>query len=381
MKIINQIKRLLLFLVIFSYSGQFLPISGLVIYGQSEKDTLTLSKINDGPYVFLRNDHISVKWIENGKVDSLNLKKNNFDTPELERRFKYLSKIIAFQNDKKCSVEFNEVKKIAVLSDIHGQFDLFQKILFNNNIIDTNFNWAFGEGHLVIIGDVFDRGPKVTETLWLILKLEMQAAATGGAVHYTLGNHDLMIINRDLRYINEKYKITCNMLGMDYTSLFGQNSLIGKWLREKKVVMSINDILFNHAGISKKIIENKLSIEDINKLFKEKLFDSTKEIIYADSLSNLLYRGDGPIWYRGYFKDESFTIDDLDSILDFYKKNRIIVGHSSMKEILSYFNGKLYVVDSSIKNGENGEVFFILDGNFWRGTKDGVRMKIKEGSR
>ena len=33
-------------------------------------------------------------------------------------------------------------------------------------IIDKNLNWKFGKGHLVVLGDIFDRGSMVTEVLW-----------------------------------------------------------------------------------------------------------------------------------------------------------------------------------------------------------------------
>ena len=71
-------------------------------------------------------------------------------------------------------------------------------------VIDTDLTWSFGDGHLVIVGDVFDRGPNVTECLWLIYRLEQEASAAGGAVHFLLGNHELMVMRGDLRYLNER---------------------------------------------------------------------------------------------------------------------------------------------------------------------------------
>ena len=35
-----------------------------------------------------------------------------------------------------------------------------------DHIVDDGGNWAFGQGHLVVVGDVFDRGDEVTEILW-----------------------------------------------------------------------------------------------------------------------------------------------------------------------------------------------------------------------
>ena len=99
--------------------------------------------------------------------------------------------------------------------------------------IDKNLDWAFGKGHLVILGDVFDRGAEVTELLWLIRKLEQQALEAGGMVHFVLGNHEFMTMQNDLRYINKKYRRTEQLLNTSYPDLYGINTVMGRWLRSK----------------------------------------------------------------------------------------------------------------------------------------------------
>ena len=129
----------------------------------------------------------SEKNIINDKVFTKNLKTSSFDT--------------IYSSEKPI---FTNINKIAALSDIHGQYDLVIKLFKNNKIIDDNLNWIFGDGHLVITGDIFDRGDTVNEVLWFIYKLEAQAENNGGRVHYLLGNHEYMIFYNDLRYIHEK---------------------------------------------------------------------------------------------------------------------------------------------------------------------------------
>ncbi|KAG1488187.1 hypothetical protein G6F52_014005 [Rhizopus delemar] len=51
-----------------------------------------------------------------------------------------------------------------------------------------------GKDTLVIAGDVFDRGPQVTEAFWLLYGLQQQAAAARGAVHFVLGNHETKVL-------------------------------------------------------------------------------------------------------------------------------------------------------------------------------------------
>ena len=108
-------------------------------------------QISDGPYVFIEGDQLIEKKIVDGKATSRILDKTAFKT--------------VFKAEK---ATFTKVKNIAALSDIHGQYDLAVELLKNNKIIDKNLNWNYGKGHLVIVGDIFDRGNKVNEMLWLV---------------------------------------------------------------------------------------------------------------------------------------------------------------------------------------------------------------------
>ena len=153
------------------------------------------SFLNDGPYIFIEGDELVEKRIVNGKVVIKKLPKDAYKTK--------------FKQEKS---KFKKVKKIAALSDIHGQHDLAVEILTNHQIIDAEENWIYGEGHLIIVGDIFDRGEKVNETLWLLYKLEGQAKEAGGKVHVLLGNHEYLVFSKDLRYIHRNYIITSGLM-------------------------------------------------------------------------------------------------------------------------------------------------------------------------
>ena len=201
--------------------------------------------ISDGPYIFIKKNKLIEKNIIDSKVISKNLKTSLYDT---------------LYDAGKSS--FNRVKKIAALSDIHGQYDLLIELLQNNKIIDKNLNWSFGKGHFVIVGDIFDRGNKVNEILWFIYELEMQAKNAGGRVHYLLGNHEYMVLYNDLRYIHEKYNIVSKLLNLEYDQLYGDNTIIGRWLRSKSTIVKINDILFTHGGISEDFISQIVPLKE-----------------------------------------------------------------------------------------------------------------------
>ncbi|MDC3333544.1 metallophosphoesterase [Candidatus Marinimicrobia bacterium] len=315
--------------------------------------------ISDGPYIFIEKNKLIEKNIISSKVILKNLKASSYDT---------------LYDAGKSS--FNRVKKIAALSDIHGQYDLLIELLQNNKIIDKNLNWSFGKGHFVIVGDIFDRGDKVNEILWFIYELEMQAKNAGGRVHYLLGNHEYMVLYNDLRYIHEKYNIVSKLLNLEYDQLYGDNTIIGRWLRSKSTIVKINDILFTHGGISEDFISQEgFNINKINNTMRKSI-PRLKELRnfrkngQLKDLYNMYFGSNSLIWYRGYF--EGVLIDtDISNILKLVDANHIVVGHTSNKKVVQLYDNKIIGVDSSIKKGKYGELLIIKNKRFFRRTLDG----------
>lgn len=307
---------------------------------------------DDGPYITLGADKLIFKSVVNGTLQESIVYADSLE--------------ILFAPEKST---YSGINKMAVISDLHGQYDIVVKILRNNNIIDKNNNWKFGRGHLVVLGDILDRGDKVTEVLWLIYNLEQQAKQKGGKVHFLLGNHEVMVMHNDLRYVHEKYNKVTQLLDTPYNELFGSQTLFGRWMRSKPTVIKINDILFVHGGISKEFIVDGFDINYVNKVLRESL-DRDKTEMKKGPFYDKYYRAIGPFWYRGYFED-NLSKEEISQLLAYLNVNHIIVGHTSLDRIEKLYDGKIYGVDSSIKNGEYGEILFIKRNKFKRGTMDG----------
>jgi len=89
--------------------------------------------------------------------------------------------------------------RVIAMSDIHGALDDFVTVLKGVQLIDDARNWTGGIDHLVIVGDVLDRGAASRDVLALIMRLESEAEQAGGMVHLVLGNHEIMNLVGDLR--------------------------------------------------------------------------------------------------------------------------------------------------------------------------------------
>ena len=207
--------------------------------------------VNDGPYVRWRTpNELDVWWVCGGQAQR-----------ELHRVEDRLS-ITVKCGDPRLAItvdtspptpgpaEFSDVNRLIAVGDVHGEYEALCDLLVGSGVIDAELDWTWGDGHLVVCGDVFDRGDRVTESLWLIQQLERQAARHGGRVHLLLGNHEIMVLQGDLRYVHENYlDVVSRELKTPYPELFGPETELGRWLRTKPVLVKIDDLLFVHAGV------------------------------------------------------------------------------------------------------------------------------------
>ncbi len=92
--------------------------------------------------------------------------------------------------------------RLVVFADVHGAFDELTTLLQAAGVIDASLHWTGGATHLVSVGDLLDRGPDSRQVMDLLMRLEQEAAARGGQVQMVLGNHEVMNLIGDLRYVS-----------------------------------------------------------------------------------------------------------------------------------------------------------------------------------
>lgn len=336
----------------------------------------------DGPYVIYRNNQVFVKYIydDNGvktaRMDSIPLsqKENTVLRVATDEPGKIFTVELKndLQNEKS---EFSHTGKMLIISDIEGNFKAIRKLLQGNGVIDDNFQWTYGNGHLVLTGDFFDRGNQVTEVLWLIYSLEEKAKAAGGYVHFVLGNHEIMNMSGDTRYVHPKYFEAATLMNEDYMTLFSEHTELGRWLRTKNIVEKVGDVLFAHGGISSLVNSIDISATRINKLARPFYPDSTYK--YNDVKVELLYSDLGPFWYRGYYTGKNLaTQAQVDSTLRIYGVKYIATGHTVISDTVSaLFNGKLFNTDVHHARGFS-EGLLLEEGKFYRVNAVGEKLQI-----
>ena len=218
---------------------------------------------------------------------------------------------------------------LVAIGDIHNDFDDFVAILQHTGLIDRNNHWTGGKTTLVQVGDLLDRGPKPREVLGLMMALEKEAPQAGGRVVGLLGNHEMMNIMGDLRYVTpanfasfatgdsenrqkaaygeyvkwrEKHAALIAELPqpmelteaewmarhpvgfVEQRQAFAPKGEYGAWLRAHSAVTEIRGTIFLHGGIHPDV--GKTKPEGINNRIREEIkeFDSLKQYLQNENL-------------------------------------------------------------------------------------------------
>ena len=213
-------------------------------------------------------------------------------------------------------------ESLVAIGDVHGDFDDFVSILQRIGLIDKQNHWTGGKTTFVQTGDLLDRGPKPRPVMDLMMALEKEAPAAGGRVVSLLGNHEMMNIMGDLRYVTpenyasfadskseERQKsayqqymkwrdshgpllaelpqpmelteaewMARHPLGfVEQREAFSPQGSYGKWLREHVALAKIGSVIFLHGGIHPNLAHLKLDTINAHIRDEIKAFDAAKQ--------------------------------------------------------------------------------------------------------
>jgi len=203
--------------------------------------------------------------------------------------------------------EWEGVDRIVALGDVHGRYDQLTSILQGTGLVDDQLRWTGEKDHLVLCGDLVDRGPDDRAVMDLARRLQKEADSAGGRVHVVLGNHEVMNLTRDFRYVRPQgyaafaadersderqdawraYEKTFSGRGIETAQLqaafdedyppgffarrraFSRRGDYGSWLLEQPSVIKVNGIVFVHGGLTPEVAG--LGIDQINARVRKSL--------------------------------------------------------------------------------------------------------------
>ncbi len=282
-------------------------------------------------------------------------------------------------------------RRVVAFADVHGAFDALAALLRAQGIVDGALRWAGGDAQLVSLGDLVDRGADSRKVLDLLMRLEGEARAAGGAVHVLLGNHEVMNIVGDLRYVSAgeyaafagreddalREAAWAEAAARDpaavraefdarfpagyfaHRQAFSATGTYGAWLLARPFVLVVNDTAFAHGGLSPLVAG--LGLEGANQALRAQLaaylaawqemrsalpqpvpddFRQRPEALAAAGAAEssgalralqdaAVFTTDGPTWYRGQALCHPFTEErNLAAALARLGAARLVVGHT-----------------------------------------------------
>ena len=342
----------------------------------------------------------------NGNNDKIRRSKSfsSFNKKSLKRNYSNLNDI--FQNYDIDRCMYPKVSKLVAIGDIHGDLSVAIKALKLAGVIDTsipdnsrsinNIHWTGGDTYVVQLGDQIDRvrPTKLFNNLCseedsdlvkdegsdlkiisLFEKLHKEAKKKGGALFSIFGNHELMNVDGDFRYVSPKefYEFG-NFFNGSYEQnteypfgykerleAFKPGGALSKRLALTRYsALQIGSWIFVHGAISPECANN-YNLNTINSSVKNWLLgnstDNIGELYHTDN------ENDSPFWSRIYSDmdewDETTGIQSFRQTLNNLNLKNLrnnsnvikgmIMGHSPQfmydKGINSSYNNKIWRVD------------------------------------
>ena len=301
--------------------------------------------------------------------------------------------------------------RIVAVGDLHGDYSAWRDIASAAGIVNARGRWAAGEATLVQVGDIADRGPNTLAIIRDIRRLGREARAAGGRVIVLVGNHEVMNVIGDLRYvtpaefaafadrrsIDRRERLyqqrragieaaaravpgSANLkpdevkaawlretpLGwVEHRLAWSPNGEVGRWVASLPAVVRIGGTLFAHGGLSAEYA--LLNLDQINEQVRTAIraADQSPTSIIFDPL--------GPLWYRGLISRSPTLVEprvlaagrpaieaELEAVLRAHGAKRLVVGHTpSRTGIIVSHGARLIRIDSGNSAHYGGQLSYL----------------------
>lgn len=285
-------------------------------------------------------------------------------------------------------------RRLVAIGDIHGDFAQAMKALELSKCMDSEGKWVGGTAVLVQVGDILDRGDNELAIMRKFQKLAKEAKEAGGEVVVMNGNHEIMNVLGDFRYVTKGAFGECRRWvekkrlreveklgeenveplppvpdGVSPNSYYGLKArrdlfLPGGEMAVKMAtnptVLQVGDTVFAHAGITENHVDygfQRLNNE-VAAWMVGKNSQPPKHVLEEK----------GVVWTRDYGgaeggnKSEAAACKRLQEALDATGAKRLVVGHTpQQKGINSGCGGKVWRSDTGMSRGIYGNAPQVIE--------------------
>jgi hypothetical protein len=280
-------------------------------------------------------------------------------------------------------VQVDTTEDILVLGDTHGDFDRLVPVLSAAKIISgkptqpSAVSWSAGKAVMVITGDMIDKGKVSLQVIAALRGLQSSAAAQGGHVVITMGNHEAEFLADPAGKKTSEFQAELKAAGMVPADVAACQGDLGAFLCSLPVAARVNDWFFCHGGNT-----GGLSIGDLEKSVENgyaKDGYAANAFIDDNSILEARLNDKGPAglpWiYNGNKDTDPKTL--LGGYVESLGVKHLVQGHQP---------GNVKFVDG--KERKKGELYqrwglyFLIDGGMSQGVNDsrGGSLRISGSS-
>jgi hypothetical protein len=246
--------------------------------------------------------------------------------------------------------------RVVAIGDLHGDLAAARRALRLAAAIDADDHWAGGNLTVVQTGDQLDRGDDERALEELLTRLQHEAAGAGGALVVLNGNHELMNVAGDFRYVTRHgFEDFAGYARPGHDPAHGRSDAFapgGPWatqLAERPVIAAVGGSLFAHGGV--RMAHVRYGLERINhevSAFMRGLAPPPSAAMAETS----------PVWTRIY-SDGRPSLEacrELGRVLAATHTQRLVVGHTVQPQINSACDGRVWRIDVGMSHFFGGPI-------------------------
>ncbi len=258
------------------------------------------------------------------------------------------------------------VPRLVAVGDLHGDLTAARAALRLAGAVDERDQWVGGALVVVQTGDVLDRGDQERELLEWLDRIAAAAESAGGALHRILGNHEVLNVQGDFRYVTAAgladfaapaaeaaadprlARFAVEARGRAHAFLPGGPQ--ARALAELPPVLVIGDSLFVHGGLHEALLSHGLT-----RLERE----ARDFMTGAGGEPPRLVGEDSPVWTRRFSDDplEPGVCAEAARVTAAIGVARMVVGHTVQKSgITSACEGRVWRIDVGLSAHYGGRL-------------------------
>jgi hypothetical protein len=238
------------------------------------------------------------------------------------------------------------VPRVVAIGDMHGDLEAARRALRLAGAVDEADRWTGGALTLVQTGDVLDRGDDDRAIFDWLERLRPEAKAAGGELISLSGNHELMNVAQDFRYVTPRAFAAFDELG-GRPAAFRPGGAYALRIALRPFVVQVGDSVYVHGGLLPEHVEYGLARMQA---------ELRAWLAGQGPLPALVTREDSPVWTRAY-SAEVPDCERLTRALGMLGAKRMVVGHTPQQHgITSACDEQVWRIDTGMSRFYGGPV-------------------------